>query len=283
MELRVNEVQLPEKIEFNYEELKQELEQKVKYYSTLVYTDEQIGDAKADRSDLNKLKKALNDERIRREREYMQPFHEFKMRINEIIEIIDRPVTLIDGQIKEYEKMKKQEKKEVVQELFKTMGFQSFVTLDMIFQEKWLNASYSIKKIKEEMQTRLFSIGTDIATLSNLPEFCFEATEVYKTTLDLNRALNEGKRLSEIAKAKAEHEAELARRREETECKQENQNTCGDCQGESCTSAPPVRSVHPEAARPVLEPISFKAWLTTEDALALREFFISRHIEFEAI
>ena len=97
MELRVNEVQLPEKIEFNYEELKQELEQKVKYYSTLVYTDEQIGDAKADRSDLNKLKKALNDERIRREREYMQPFHEFKMRINEIIEIIDRPVTLIDG------------------------------------------------------------------------------------------------------------------------------------------------------------------------------------------
>ena len=39
MELRVNEVQLPEQILFNYEELKQELTEKVSHYETLVYTD----------------------------------------------------------------------------------------------------------------------------------------------------------------------------------------------------------------------------------------------------
>lgn len=92
MELKVNEVAVPEQITFNYEELKQELTEKVSMYETLVYTDDQIKQAKADKANLNKLKKALNDERIRREREYMQPFNDFKQKINEIIGIIDKPV-----------------------------------------------------------------------------------------------------------------------------------------------------------------------------------------------
>lgn len=40
MELRVNEVAIPEKIDFNYEELKAELTSKVSFYETLVYTDD---------------------------------------------------------------------------------------------------------------------------------------------------------------------------------------------------------------------------------------------------
>ena len=51
MELRVNEVAIPEKIDFNYEELKAELTSKVSFYETLVYTDDQIKDAKADKAD----------------------------------------------------------------------------------------------------------------------------------------------------------------------------------------------------------------------------------------
>ena len=101
MELRVNEVTIPEKISFNYEELKAELTEKVAFYETLVYTDDQVKDAKADRATLNKLKKTLNDERIRREKEYMQPFNEFKAQVNEIIGIIDKPIAVIDKQVKE--------------------------------------------------------------------------------------------------------------------------------------------------------------------------------------
>ena len=103
MELRVNEVAIPEKIDFNYEELKAELTSKVSFYETLVYTDDQIKDAKADKANLNKLKRALNDERIRREKEYMQPFNVFKAQINEIIGIIDKPIAVIDEQVKAYD------------------------------------------------------------------------------------------------------------------------------------------------------------------------------------
>ena len=109
MELIINEVAIPEQITFNYEELKAELTDKVKTYETLVYSDEQIKEAKADKAALNKLKKALNDERIRREKEYMQPFNSFKAQINEIIGIIDRPLAVIDAQVKSYEEKQKQE------------------------------------------------------------------------------------------------------------------------------------------------------------------------------
>ena len=71
MELKINQIAIPERPSFNYEELKQEIAKKSEVYASLVYNENEIKAAKADRSNLNKLKKALNDERIRREKEYM--------------------------------------------------------------------------------------------------------------------------------------------------------------------------------------------------------------------
>ena len=273
MELRMNEVQLPEKITFNYEELKQELTEKVSMYEALVYTDENIKDAKADRANLNKLKKALNDERIRREKEYMQPFNQFKAQINEIIGIIDKPVAVIDKQVKEYEERQKQEKRTAIEELFGTIGFQSFVTMDKIFDEKWLNASVSMKSIEEQMKEMLLKIGNDIFTLSNLPEFGFEATEVYKSSLDINKAISEAQRMSQIAKAKAEAEAKK-------QAEQEAEKS-----GEAVfNNAPDVSAQIPKSpAEPARQWVSFRCHLTVEDAQALGEFFRARNITFEQI
>ena len=80
MELKVNEYQLPEVIAFNYEEIKNELTERIHIYETVVYDDSQIKQAKADRADLNRFKKALNDERIRREKEYLKSFEDSRTR-----------------------------------------------------------------------------------------------------------------------------------------------------------------------------------------------------------
>ena len=50
MELKITNLELPKKVTFNYEEMKQELEEKVGYYNNLVYTDEEIKQAKADKA-----------------------------------------------------------------------------------------------------------------------------------------------------------------------------------------------------------------------------------------
>ena len=221
MELKINGMQLPGPISFNYEELKQEIESKVSMYTTLVYTDEQIQEAKKDKAALNKLKTALNDERIRMEREYMVPFNTFKAQINEIIRIIDKPVKLIDQQVKGHEEKQKQEKKAQIERYWHDHSNDNaaWVQFTAIFSEKWLNASVSMKSIQGEIDSRLEQIENDLATLQNLPEFGFEATQIYKSTLDINKALNEGRRLSEIAKAKAEREAEIAKLAAEAKAK----------------------------------------------------------------
>ena len=314
MELRVNEVAIPEKIDFNYEELKAELISKVSFYETLVYTDDQIKDAKADKANLNKLKKALNDERIRKEKEYMQPFNVFKAQINEIIGIIDKPIAVIDEQVKAYDEKRKAEKQKAIEDLFSQIGFQNFVTLEKIWDPKWLNASVSMKSIEDQMKSRMYEIGNGVLTLSQLPEFGFEATEVFKETLDINKAISEAKRMSEIAKAKAEAEArrkaeeesrkaaEEARRKAEEESrkaaeearrKAEEERKAQEKVAEEQRAAMAKAMTPPEEVQPTPvqesqpEPqkmvVKFEVELTTEDATALREFFQSRNITFRAI
>ncbi len=286
----MNEYQLPEQILFNYEELKKELQEKISVYETIVYGDEQIKLAKADKANLNKLKKALNDERIRREKEYMQPFNDFKAKINEIIGIIDKPVAVIDRQVKEYEEKQKKDKENKIVEYFvslpKIPEFETF-SIMQIWNEKWVNASVSMKSIQEEINARLEQIKNDLATLANLPEFGFEAQQVYIHSLDLNKALAEGQRMAQIAKAKAEREEAMRKIEEEQKAKTEaavaqEEQIPGQIEFTDTKS-------FKECMNPPVEPakqkqwVSFQAFLSTEDALALREFLNSRGIEFKAV
>lgn len=284
MELRVNEVAIPEKIDFNYEELKAELTSKVSFYETLVYTDDQIKDAKADKANLNKLKRALNDERIRREKEYMQPFNVFKAQINEIIGIIDKPIAVIDEQVKAFDEKRKIEKQKAIEELFATIGFQNFVTLEKIQDPKWLNASVSMKSIEDQMRSKMYEIGNGVLTLSQLPEFGFEATEVFKETLDINKAISEAKRMSEIAKAKAEAEArrkaEEERKAQEKVAEEQRAAMAKAMTPPEDAQPAPIEESQPEPQKMV---VKFEVELTTDDAAALREFFQSRNITFRAI
>lgn len=273
MELRVNEYQLPEKINFNFEELKQELTEKVSHYETLVYTDEQIQEAKKDKANLNKLKKALNDERIRREKEYMIPFNDFKAKVNEIISIIDKPIAVIDSQVKSYEEQKKQDKMDAIVEFFNSCEVPEWLHFSQIMQDKWLNASVSMKSVQNEILDRLEQVANDLATLSNLPEFGFEATEVYKTSLDMNKAISEAQRMSQIAKAKAEAEAKKA----------EYEATQAAKLAEQVAEAKAMNPPEVEIVEPEKQWIKFAALVTVEQAKELKQFFDDRCIEFKAI
>ena len=289
MELKMNEYQLPQNISFNFEELKAELTEKVRLYETIAYTDDQIQEAKKDKANLNKLKKALNDERIRREKEYLAPFNAFKAQINEIIGIIDKPVTVIDKQVKAYEDQKKQEKKESIKELWYFLDAPDGLTFEDTFQEKFLNTSYSMKVIKQYFEDDIKRFTRDLETLAALPEFGYEAKMVYLSTHDINKALAEGQRMAQVQKQKAEYEATQARKREEEaarkaaeEARKQQAEQAAAAAGETAfNNAPDVSAQVP--AEPVKQWVSFQALLSTEDALALKAFFDERNIEFKKV
>ena len=277
MEFKVNEYQLPDKLTFNYEELKCELQEKVSHYETLVYTDDQIKEAKADRASLNKLKAALNDERIRREKEYMIPFNDFKTKVNEIIGIIDKPISVIDRQVKEYEDKKKAEKLESVKKLWEETEKPEGLTFENVFDEKMLNASYNMAHVKQKFADDIKRFERDLETLANLPEFGFEATEVYKTTLDINKAISEAQRMSQIQKAKAEAEAKKAEYERTQAAKLAEQMAV-----EEQETASKMEQVEPQIPQKK-NWVRLAAFMTRDEAYELKKFFDDRAIEFKAI
>lgn len=261
-------------IEWNHEEIKQEVRGKMEFYKNLVYTDDQMKDAKKEVATLRKFVQAFDSERKRMKKKCMEPYEAFEEKVKEIMALVQEPILLIDSQIKEYENEKKRKKMEQIKELFSVIGFQPFVGFDHVFDSKWLNASVTMKKIEEQLNEEKLRIGNDVAAINALPEFSFEALEEYKRTLDIGKAIQEGQRLSDIAKRKAEYEAAKAQR---------------DLKKEEPKREPIAgNQVHPKPETGVRNPedrqeISFRCWLTVEDAVALKEFFTFRNIRFEKI
>lgn len=278
MELKIKACTFPEAIEFNFEELKQEITDRVKVYRELVYTEEQTDQAKTDLAQLRKFVKALSDGRIKVKKQCLKPYEGFEAKVNELAKIVQEPIVLIDSQVKEYEEKQKSEKLHQIQELFDTIGFQSFVTLDKIFDDKWLNASVSMKKIEEDMRKELYRIGNEVHTISQLPEFSFEALAEYKSTLDINKAIYAGARMAEVAKAKAEAEREA----EQKQLAEETAHPTSQIGRavESIERQAFEKATAPEEKRAWL---GFKAYLTVNDAQALAGLFAARGIPYEQI
>ena len=218
MELQIKPYEKAQPIEWNFEALKAELAEKVEIYRNLQYTTEQIAAAKTDRAALNNLKKALTDERIRREKEFMEPFRLFKSQINELITMIDVPTKLIDAQVKEFEESEKRKKREDCIKLFNAKKddgeVPEWLNFEQIENEKWLNKTFTMAKVGEEITERVARIKADTELISALPDYSFEAMEIYKKNLDASAALTEGKNLAELAKRKAEAEKARANAQE---------------------------------------------------------------------
>lgn len=262
MELKVIQPTFPEVISFNYEELKQEIQKKASEYMNLVYSEDQIQDAKKDVATLRKFTKALSDERIKVKKVCLKPYEDFEAKIKELDGIVSLAIQNIDGQVKGFEEQRKAAKEQEIDSYFIEKTPYEWMSLSMIWDEKWLNASVTIKTVCAEIDARFAQIAKDLETLSNLPDLNFEAIEEYKQSLDINKAIAEGHRQSEIQKRKAEEVARI-----------EN----------AAIKPTPNTEVPTEDDETPRMWISFKAYLSVDDAQALKSFFKTRNIDFAAI
>ena len=272
-------------IEWNSEEIKAGIAAMMEDYRGLVFTENTVGDAKKDRANLNKLKAAFEDERKRVKKLCMDPYNRFEKKLKEVTVLIDEPAKLIDAQIKEVEQMKREEKRKEVQELFKTIGFQNFVTIEMIWDEKWLNASVTLSNVESQMKDIMYRIGEEVGTINHLQEFSFEALEVYKKTLDLTQAIRKGKELADIQKRK--EEARIAREKAEEERKAaelaeqnaEPVETAGAAEATATEdTAPGAPAVNTEEENVMY--LDFRVWGTKEQLMALRDYMKENHLRF---
>ena len=78
-------------IEWNHEEIKREVAERVRYYKNLAYTDDQIADAKKDRATLNKFVQELEATRKAVKKQCLAPYEDFEKKIKEIVQIVNEP------------------------------------------------------------------------------------------------------------------------------------------------------------------------------------------------
>lgn len=207
-------------IDWNFEELKEEITKKSSDYLNLVYSDDQIKDAKQDRTNLRKLVTALEDKRKEIKKEVMLPYEDFAVKEKELVEIINGAIENIDTQVKGYEEGKRQEKLTKVKEIYKECidDLGRTVPFDKIFKESWLNVSTTLKSIKEEIITIREKIDGDLKIINteNSP-YVYEMKEEYLKDFDLIAAMAKKQQLEETAQKKALYEEQKRKEAEERE------------------------------------------------------------------
>ncbi len=217
------------RIEWNRAELEEAVRGKVAQYEGVTYTDDTIQAAKADRAELNKLKAAIEDRRKIVKKVINEPYTIFEKELKGILELIDKPVGIIDTQIKDYENQKKEEKKEQIREAYSAAigELEKVIAFDRLFDPRYLNATYSLQKAIADIQGKIEKVKTDLQTIDEMcSDYKTNAQDIYLKTLDLSKAMAEEKRLRDLkekmeADKRAREEAERRRIEQEEARRQE--------------------------------------------------------------
>lgn len=209
---------LPREIGFNFDELKAELAERLEHYNGTVVTEDTIREGKADRARLSKLRAAIDTRRKEIKKTYMAPYTEFEARCKELTILIDRPIATIDSQLAEFEEKRKQEKLEQVKAAYIECisgPFREFIPLQRILDQKWLNATTTMKKVEEDLRAWNERIGADMLALDAIEEeYRVAVRQKYIETLSVSAAIAHRDALRAAEQAFKAREAERIARQE---------------------------------------------------------------------
>lgn len=236
-------------------------------YDICNYSEDNLDLAKTDKAALNKASKALNSKRLEIEREYMQPFNQFKDIINDTCKLITECSTKIDVVVKEAEQQAKDKRRAEVETIWDATGFK-LVPFTKVFDNRWLNKGSKDKDVKAEMLEVVAKIQSDIATINAIGEDVELLTSMYLDNLDLNSTIQHARRLKDNRERMAE-EAKIP----------------------TVESAPEIQHIpapkHEPAPAPTVHAAcivrAFKVTATKEQIIAVAAFMDSQRIQYEKI
>lgn len=267
-------------IKWNADEIAAAVEEKVGYYRNLVYTDDQIVEAKKDRAALNKFITALKAKDREIKGLCLQPYDEFHAKMLQIISKVEEPAKLIDDQVKGYEEGQKAAKLEEIRKIYEAKGFQPWVTLERILNPKWLNKSYSLKQVDADLTTIQHGIGEDILLINQMGEGQPAALREYQRTLDKTAAVEAGQRFIE-AKYAEKRIAETIEKQKTEQAAAKQAEIDRDLG--IVPEAVPAEIAPAKQASPEVKKLSFSVWVTREQLGTLNRFLRESGIPFEQI
>lgn len=217
-ELILNIKQDPGVIELNFDEIEKALDEKLAEYRGAVFTEESKSVAKKEVASLRKFKSKFEDARKSVKREWMKPYDEFEARMKRLTAKIDEPIDLINSQIEEFERQRKEQRRARIKEIYQELigGMAEYCDLGRIYDPKWENATTTEKMIKESITAAVDGARAAVSTITGMQsEAAEKALSIYKESMDMAKAISY---INNYEQQKAEiMKREEARRKEEEE------------------------------------------------------------------
>lgn len=204
-------------IEWNKAELEDAVKAKVDSYKGIVYTEETLKSAKADKAELNNLLKAIEERRKKVKEIINEPYADFEKELKSVTDLIKRQTEEIGKQIDSFEDKQREEKKQKIQEAYdSTIGdLKEVLPFTKVFDPRYLNKTYKLNTAISEVKAEIEKVKGDLSTMESVcGKYALNAKDVYVRTLDLSKALAEEKRLKELEE---KLEAEKIRKQKEEE------------------------------------------------------------------
>jgi hypothetical protein len=206
-----------------------------------------IDTAKDDRAALRKQKDLVKQEGKAIEARWNAPLDQFKGTVKEILGQFDIAINSVDELVKSVEEREKAEKRRLIQDYFNTKQF-DLVSLDKLFNQKWLNKTAKMPEIRKELDVIISDIYANIKVLERIPDYGVTAKTLYLDTLDMAAAL----RQIDVMKANAERLAKEQAEREERERQEQVERNRKALEQEKRDVAPPSKRMN-ELVREALD------------------------------
>lgn len=270
------------KVEWNYAELKAWLSDGLKRYEGIVYDDTQIGLAKKDRANLNKLAEAIDAKRKEMKALYLEPYAEFEAQAKELTGMVKAQADAIAAQIKAFDDFRKQQKREKIVKLFEQIfgNLAKLVPFERIENPKWYNVTTTEAAVSEEIASLAERIEKGLAAIDKMgaPE---------QVTCHLVTSFLHKFDLSEVFAEKERYErqrAELARLNAERLARVAEQPT-PPIQTAPVMHEVPAQPTEQPTAEPVADPaplhtVVFKVEATEIQLAALKAFLKANNIKY---
>lgn len=206
----------------NIDELEKFVDKRLEDYTVENF----VGDAdaaKKARAELNKAVESIKRERIDLINELMKPFEDVETRCKALEKKIGVVCGQLDEIVKQKEALEKERRKQKI-ELFWTTKNCDVITLDKIFNPKWLNKTYKEGDILDEMDAAIDKVYKDLKIIERFSEDAETIKAHYLMNLDIEETMqyaDELIRQKEIARKEAaeraerEHEMQLGKQKSE--------------------------------------------------------------------
>lgn len=176
------------------EGIRSQIEAYVKQYEGVVFTEETKTDAKKTVAEIRKSRTVFEKIIKEAKEKYLAPWVEFVEKLNEMFPLYDKAIAQINEQITAFEESRKEEKEARIKEIFGEMVFEddilAFLPMNKVYNEKWLNATYTEKQIKEDIMLQKQNVKSGLATIKSFEsDVEAKALQIFKETLQLPEAL----------------------------------------------------------------------------------------------